>query len=210
MKLDSKYFDRIRVKPEQDRLRSQSTQTCQWPECGKPGTHRAPKGRGREGEYHLFCLDHVREYNKSYNYFSGMSDDEVFAYQKASMTGHRPTWSSGLHGWTGAGMHARAEARTRGFKRDFETVDPFNLFEGERQSASGEAATPHRPIRNAERKSFKALDLPEDSTAEEIKARYKALVKLHHPDSNGGDRANEERLREVIQAYNYLKQTGFC
>jgi len=210
MKLDSKYFDRIRVKPEQDRLQSQSAQTCQWPECNKPGTHRAPKGRGREGEYHLFCLDHVREYNKSYNYFSGMSDDEVFAYQKASMTGHRPTWSSGLHAWTGAGLHARTEARTRGFKRDFETVDPFGVFEGERQSASGDAAKPHRPIRNAERKSFKALDLPEDSTAEDIKARYKALVKLHHPDSNGGDRANEERLREVIQAYNYLKQTGFC
>ena len=65
-------------------------------------------------------------------------------------------------------------------------------------------------MRNAERKCFGALDLHEDTTPEEIKARFKALVKLHHPDSNGGDRGSEDRLREIIQAYNYLKQAGFC
>ncbi len=210
MKLDSKYFDCIRVKPDQDRLKSQHAAVCSWPGCDKPGMHRAPKGRGREGEYHLFCLDHVRDYNKSYNYFSGMSDDEVAAYQKASMTGHRPTWSSGINAWAATGFKSAAEGHMRGFKRDFETIDPFGFFKGaERHSAGGQAAPP-RPIRNAERKCFRALDLPEDSTQEEIKARFKALVKLHHPDSNGGDRGHEDRLREVIQAYNYLKQAGFC
>lgn len=209
MKLDSKYFDRIRMKPDQDRLRSQQVPVCGWPSCDKPGMHRAPKGRGREGEYHLFCLDHVREYNKSYNYFSGMSDDDVAAYQKASMTGHRPTWSSGINAWAATGFRSAAESHVRGYKRDFETVDHFGFFKSDPQQSQGDRAPP-RPIRNAERKSFNTLDLPIESTPEEIKARFKALVKLHHPDSNGGDRGHEDRLREVIQAYNYLKQAGFC
>ena len=59
--------------------------------------HRAPKGRDREGQYFNFCVDHVREYNKSYNYFTGMGDDDVRSYQKDSLTGHRPTWKMGVN-----------------------------------------------------------------------------------------------------------------
>ena len=65
-------------------------------------------------------------------------------------------------------------------------------------------------LRNAERKCLRTLDLDEDAKADEIKARFKALVKRHHPDINGGDKQSEDRLREVIQAYNHLKQAGFC
>ena len=60
-------------------------------------------------------------------------------------------------------------------------------------------------MRNAERKAFDTLGLEVDATAAEIKARFKELVKRHHPDANGGDRSTEDRLREIIQAYNYLK-----
>jgi curved DNA-binding protein CbpA len=211
MKLDSKYFDRIRVKPDQERANRQHMPACGWAGCDKPGCHRAPKGRGLEGEYHIFCLDHVRDYNKSYNYFSGMSDDDVATYQKASITGHRPTWSSGVNAWAATGFKSAAQSHFKGYKSDFEAVDHFGFFERARQNAGDdEERTPRRPIRNAERKSFQALDLQETSTPEEIKSRFKALVKLHHPDSNGGDRGSEDRLREIIQAYNYLKQAGFC
>lgn len=211
MKLDSKYFDCIRVKPDRDRLDRQHMPGCAWPGCDKAGGHRAPKGRGAEGEYHLFCIDHVRDYNKSYNYFAGMSDADVASYQKASITGHRPTWSSGVNAWASTGFKSGAETAMPGYKRDFGTHDPFGFFERARQSATeGEERAQRRPIRNAERKCFSAMDLHEDSTAEEIKARFKALVKRHHPDSNGGDRGSEDRLREIIQAYNYLKQAGFC
>jgi hypothetical protein len=210
MKLDSKYFDCIRVKPDRERLDRQMP-GCAWPGCAKAGSHRAPKGRGAEGEYHLFCIDHVRDYNKSYNYFSGMSDADVASYQKASITGHRPTWSSGVNAWAATGIRSSAEKAMPGYKSDFGTHDPFGFFERARQSAAeGEEKSQRRPIRNAERKCFRAMDLHEDSTGEEIKARFKALVKLHHPDSNGGDRGSEDRLREIIQAYNYLKQAGFC
>lgn len=206
MKLDSKYFDRIRVKPKRDRMQNQQVRLCEWEGCQNPGSHRAPKGRGREGEYFLFCLDHVRDYNKSYNYFNGMSDSEVSDYQKAAMTGHRPTWSSGINAWSARA--GRADAQRNQFNA--ETIDPFNLFPGSSSHTHTEHRRPDRPIRNAERKAFGTLDLPFESTAEDIKARFKLLVKRHHPDSNGGDRSCEDRLRDIIQAYNYLKKAGLC
>jgi len=77
MKLDSPLFDSIRVKPENDRRRTPQDENCEWPGCEGFSTHRAPKGRGKEGQYWRFCLDHVREYNHSYNFFAGMADDAV-------------------------------------------------------------------------------------------------------------------------------------
>jgi DnaJ-class molecular chaperone len=65
-------------------------------------------------------------------------------------------------------------------------------------------------VRNAERKALHALGLEDTASGPEIKARFKELVKRHHPDANGGDRGSEDKLREIIQAYNYLKSAGFC
>jgi curved DNA-binding protein CbpA len=208
MKLDSKYFDRIRIKPDAEKAEAVRAPTCDWPGCEDAGCHRAPKGRGREGEYFHYCLEHVRSYNKSYNYFAGMSDEDVARYQKASVTGHRPTWSSGVNAWAATGFRSAAQSHM-GFKADFTTSDPFDLFARGRGQPE-ENGTPRRVIRNAERKCLRTLDLDEDAKAPEIKARFKALVKLHHPDINGGDKQSEDRLREVIQAYNHLKQAGFC
>jgi hypothetical protein len=211
MKLDSKYFDSIRVKPDKDRQRAQQVQQCQWAGCNEPGLYPAPRGRGMEGAYFHFCLDHVRAYNKSYNYFSGMSDAEVASYQKSAMTGHRPTWSSGVNAWAETGMRSAAQSHMNGYQRDFKTEDPFDLFrETGHNTGPAENVKERRVIRNAERRSLRALDLNEDATPAEIKARFKLLVKRHHPDGNGGDRTSEDKLREVIQAYNYLKQAGFC
>ena len=89
---NSKYFDRIRVKK---RTKEPEGPRCQWRGCTRTGTHKAPKGRGHEGEYLVFCVEHVREYNKTYNYFDGMADDAVAKYQKDTVTGHRPTRTAG-------------------------------------------------------------------------------------------------------------------
>jgi hypothetical protein len=70
---------------------------CEHPACKAAGEFRAPKGRDREGQYWRFCLQHVREYNASYNYFAGMSDTAVAAFQKDSIIGHRPTWAMGVN-----------------------------------------------------------------------------------------------------------------
>src|SRR6266480_5559507 len=109
MKSDSPLIDRIRVKPDKDRSLRAQCPACEWPNCQEPATHRAPKGRLREREYWRFCLEHVREYNQSYNYFAGMSEDAVARYQKDAVTGHRPTWKMGLNGGLD-GFHANGSS----------------------------------------------------------------------------------------------------
>jgi hypothetical protein len=200
MKLDSPLFNRIRVKPEQDRQPRGHAPVCEWPGCACEATHRAPKGRLREREYWRFCLEHVREYNHSYNYFAGMSEDAVARYQKDAVTGHRPTWKMGFNGGVD-GFHPH------GSNDPFEVLREFGS--GTRPRAE-KPAPEARPVRNAERKAFDTLGLEIDAAAAEIKARFKELVKRHHPDANGGDRSCEERLVEIIQAYNYLKSAKFC
>jgi curved DNA-binding protein CbpA len=207
MKLDSPLFDSIRVKPDQDRRLRASCPCCDWPGCDAPATHRAPKGRNREREYWRFCLDHVREYNQSYNFFSGMSDAAVASYQKDALTGHRPTWKIGSLG----GGRAKKPMSGRFFHEHAEADDPFDLFRdfGTARGASHRDAE-RRAVRNVERKAFHTLGLEIDAEKAEIKARFKELVKRHHPDVNGGDRGSEDKLREIIAAYNYLKSTGHC
>jgi hypothetical protein len=209
MNSNSPLFDRIRVKPDRDRSRSAELPGCQWPDCAAPATHRAPKGRLRASEYWRFCLEHVREYNNSYNFFAGMSEDAIAKYQKDALTGHRPTWKIGSVG--SAGRDARrgpAGGRDNGWAAD----DPFSLFGESGRSSSGQSrvAPERRTVLNAQRRALDVLSLEADASRADIKARFKLLVKRHHPDANGGDRSSEDRLREIIQAYNYLKSAGYC
>jgi len=199
MKFDSPLFDKIRVKPSQDRRPKTGGPICAWHACKEPATHRAPKGRGQEKEYWHFCLTHVREYNQSYNFFAGMNDAAVMAYQKDALTGHRPTWKMGT-GKRFTRPHVSAFARDG---------DPFGLF-GEGLRAEQRARAETRPVRNAERKALDVLGLEVGATTTEVKMRFKELVKRHHPDANGGDRSSEDRLVEIIQSYNYLKSVGFA
>jgi hypothetical protein len=212
MKFDSPLFDRIRVKPGEDRRLAAERPCCEWPNCRQSATHRAPKGRNREREYWRFCLDHVRVYNQSYNFFAGMSDDAVARYQKDAVTGHLPTWKIGMIGGAGTGRSKAGAGRFRaeGVGPD----DPFDVlreFGGPRAGAAqSRAESERRTLRNAERNALHALGLEEGAERSGIKARFKVLVKRHHPDANGGDRTSEDKLREIIEAYNYLKKTGFC
>jgi len=208
MRTNSPLFDRIRVKPDQDRRLRRELPACQWPDCAEPATHRAPKGRLRANEYWRFCLQHVREYNNSYNFFAGMSEDAIAKYQKDAVTGHRPTWKMGsIGGQRGTARRMRGKSRAGDWGAD----DPFSLF-GEMGGRPGQArpASEGRKILNAQRRAFDVLGLEASAKRADIKSRFKMLVKRHHPDANGGDRGSEERLREIIAAYNYLKSTGFC
>jgi DnaJ domain len=207
MKLDSKFFDRLRVKPDQNRMLRESCPACEWQGCQEPGLYPAPKGRGREGQYHRFCLDHVREYNKSYNYFAGLPDEDVVKHQKDDTIGHRPTWSLGVNSY-GRNRGARNGARPGGFAHSFTTNDPFGLF-AERATVKPKDQL-QRPLKRLEKKCLRQLNLEDSATKADIKARFKELVKRLHPDHNKGDRTSEDKLREVIQAYNYLRQAGLA
>lgn len=208
MKLNSKYFDSIRVAPKRqaEEESAQKHPRCQWKGCGRPAPHRAPKGRGRDGEYFAFCVDHVREYNAAYNYFDGMSDAEVTDFQKDAMTGHRPTWKVGANSWA----HGTSEGVSKGGPGNagFRAHDPHGFFAERARQAREQPVENRRVLKPIEKKSLESLHLPESASKGEIKARFKELVKRHHPDSNGGDTRSEDTLREIIQAYNYLKKAG--
>lgn len=204
MKIESAFFDSIRVKPEEDRRYKPGLRPCSAMGCALEATHRAPMGRGREGEFIWFCLDHVRDYNASYNYFNGMSDEAVAAYQKDALTGHRPTWN--------IGVNAKSGSRASDMPPPDPAFDPAGAFDGFHWHARRER-TPDpetRAVRNAEKKALDTLGLDTGAKPAEIKARFKLLAKRNHPDANNGDRSGEDRLREIIQAYNFLKSAGLC
>ena len=169
MDLNSRLFDRIRIKPRRaaEAPAPTSTTRCEFPGCSNEGVFRAPKGRDREGEYFCFCMEHVREYNATYDYFRGMDDESLAKFRQAEVIGHRPTWKMGPRRPDGQPPAPR-----------------YNMLA---------------------LKALFVLDLDANATEAGIKARYKELVKRHHPDANGGDRSSEDKLREIIQAYNYLR-----
>src|SRR5262245_38307021 len=163
MKSDSPLFDRIRVKPDKDRRLRAHYPACEWPDCKAPATHRAPKGRLREREYWQFCLDHVRQYNHAYNFFAGMTADDIARYQKDAVIGHRPTWKMGMNGGRPA-----SHSRSSRWHAEFDHVeDPFDMFHdgaagaGTRREARRFES---RTVHNAERKALDALGLDTDAS----------------------------------------------
>jgi DnaJ domain len=198
MKLDSKYFDKIRVTPRGSKPEPKAEKLCEWEGCDKPARHKAPKGRGFEGQFWNYCTAHVQEYNKSYNYFAGMTDGDVSAAQKAAQLGDRPTWKLGER------AHAAAGSK-RGSAKDFR--DPLGLFGKDAKPAQVKLG---RNLRKNELQALQVLGLDENAKPEDAKLKYKQLVKRLHPDANNGSRANEDTLKSVIQAYDTLRASGFC
>ena len=198
MDLNSPLFDRVRIRPDEEALRARLAPRCQHPGCQEAGEFKAPLGRKREGEYVLMCLPHVQAYNKSYNYFEGMSDEAIQNFQKDALTGHRPTWTIGV-GAKGAGPAAPENAAAG---------NPFGAFNrAQRRKEAAEERAKARYGRLA-LKALSTLHLDETATPEIIRAKYKSWVKRLHPDANGGDRSREDKLREIINAYNTLKAAG--
>jgi hypothetical protein len=196
MNFNSRLFDRIRVKPEQKQASRPDLPPCAHPGCRLPGEFRAPMGRLREGEYFCFCLEHVREYNASYNYFNGMSAEAVARYQRDAVVGHRPTWAMGGNR-ADTGAKADRDNPSRG-------ADPLGMSRRTAQHYSCEEPRQGR-YGIAALQALGQLGLDDSADADAIRTRYKDLVKRLHPDANGGDRSNEGKLREIIRAYHYLR-----
>jgi hypothetical protein len=207
MKLESKYFDMIRASRKGERREEEEPATghaCAWRGCTQAAKFRAPKGRGHEGEFYVFCGEHVRRYNASYNYFDGMSDSEVERFVQSASYGHRPTWKVGANSWAHGTRQKRPPGEAANAKPS--GAQSFHAWRAKQTGTDKPAAGRH--LKPLERKAMNTLDLGAEATRTEIKARFKELVKRHHPDLNGGDRGTEDKLREIIQAYNYLKQAG--
>ena len=208
MKIDSKLFDRIRIHPRHAPEPHREVPDCAWEGCDQPGLYRAPKGHRFEGEFHHFCLEHVRHYNQVFNFFAGMDDKERERHlYKTAETDGRPSW--GLGSKPGAYNGPRMPKRD-GVTKGKRFSDPLHIW-ARYARANKRGPLPEREIKLGEpdRRAFETLGFKTGAKSDEIKRAYKALVKIHHPDANGGDKGSEDRLRSIIAAYAHLKQKGF-
>ena len=164
--------------------------TCDMPGCGAQGEYRAPKSRQNLHEYWWFCLEHVRAYNGSWDFYKGMSPGQIEAQLRADTAWQRPSWPLGRLGSASAW--------------DEELVrDPLHLLAAGRVKRG-----PIRPKQDMPpelREPLATLGLSWPTTLDAVKTRYKELAKRHHPDANGGDRAAEERLKIINLAYAALR-----
>jgi hypothetical protein len=170
---------------------------CDHPGCRLAAATRAPKSRDMLNEHYWFCTPHAAEYNRHWDFFSGMNEAQVRAYQAGSATGDRPTWAFEASRRSREAMAARSST-------DRAFADPFGLFAAARRRA--EQAAQERKIGKIERGALADLDLDASAQPQAIRARYIELVKRCHPDANGGDRSAEHKLQRVIRAYQALRK----
>jgi len=171
-------------------------QHCAEPGCDAPGEFRAPGVHGPDfdgpGEWRWLCLDHVRAFNSDYNYFQGMSAEEISAAQNPYGGWDRETRAFGATG-------ASAGPRWADF------VDPLDAI-GARFAARGTGERKDgRPLSEGDRRNLRVLGLDLDVDRRGLRTRYAELVRRYHPDHNGGDRGHEKALQAVIEAYTALK-----
>ncbi|MDP3415791.1 J domain-containing protein [Falsiroseomonas sp.] len=167
---------------------------CESPGCPEPGAFRAPRDRKSLNEYRWFCLEHVRAYNRAWDYYKGMSPGEIERHLREDTGWQRPTWPLGRLG--GANPFDPEVLR-----------DPLGVLGATPLHAQRRAKAPRPDEPPPELRA--ALDVlglvwPVDSLA--LRSRYKELAKRYHPDANGGDRQAEERLKDINRAYSLVRR----
>jgi hypothetical protein len=198
-------FVDIRVrppKPEEDAREEDvnalkpGERACDHAGCRAPAAIRAPKSRDAMSDHYWFCQPHAAEYNRTWDFFAGMSEGEIRARMADELvTGGRPTWS--FRG----GARNREAAANRGFFRD-----PFGIFGSGKPRGDNERDAHDRRLGKLEHAALADLDLDAAATGPAIRLRYTELVKRCHPDANGGDRSAEHKLQRVIRAYKTLRK----
>lgn len=231
-----------------------AVRVCAVPDCAAEGEYRAPRSRHELDQHIWLCLDHIREYNRSWDYFAGMSQADIEAHVRRDIVGWRPTWPLGSlsantpegarwqndpAGAARQGAEARAERHRRqsgprqsgprhsgprhsgpGWSPGQRPDDPFSRIRDDfglfgeatrqRQRDRAEAGAGFQRRSRAQEEEIQALDafgLSLPLSLATLKSRYKELVKQFHPDANGGDKAAEERLKLINQAYATLKNS---
>ncbi|MEO0907246.1 MAG: J domain-containing protein [Pseudomonadota bacterium] len=178
---------------------------CDWPGCTRPGEFRAPghrpSGFDGPGEWRWFCLDHVREFNAGYDWFEGMSAEEILSAQ------------SPASGWRTESPSFGPRAGVDGMPRWADFDDPLDAISaranGIKSRAQREAAMAMSGRwSKAEAEALEVMGLGSDTDKQRLRRRYSELVRRYHPDRNGGDRQFEGRLAKVVDAYNLLKKSA--
>ncbi len=160
---------------------------CDWDGCMEEGEFPAPKSPKALREYFYFCKVHVQEYNRGWNFFKGMSDTECEDYRHNDATWHRPTWRMG-------------EGPVRMDTEDMGLHDIHEIFQARKQEAARIKAPPH--LRDA----LETMGLSWPVTFAMVRDKRRELVKKHHPDQHQGDLAEEEKLKNILAAFDVLKK----
>lgn len=173
---------------------------CDWPGCDGGGQHRAPKSRNELKNYHWFCLVHVRQYNAGWNFYEGMTDAEVEADVRRDTVWRRPSWPLGAGNNGNGGKNGDFP-----FTAD-DLMGQLGGFGPEWDPDGGYGKRPDRNAKPGTRQAWAVavFALSGPVVAESVKARYKELVKRHHPDTNGGDKGGEEKIKEINEAYQII------
>ncbi len=174
-----------------------SARQCQHPGCTEAGQFRAPRSPDALDDYLWFCKDHVREYNLKWNFFSGQTETEAQQTMERDRVWGRATDAFGRREATDWSRHG--------------IDDPFQVL-GDKATQRRAEAAPRGPVHTrklpaTERRALEILDARDSWTRLEIRKQYKSLVKDLHPDLNGGNRADEERLQEVVWAWDQIKES---
>ncbi len=172
---------------------------CDFHGCPHPGQYRAPKSPERLDDWFWFCKDHVREYNLKWNFFQGTTDAEFQDFLAKDRVWGRATQPFGNRPDEGRAWARLGMEDAHGVLGDKATLNPGRV------PTSG--AT--RKLPATERKALEILDARDTWTRTEIRKQYKSLVKDLHPDMNGGDRKDEERLQEVVWAWDQIKESRY-
>ena len=164
---------------------------CDWNNCKELGEYKAPVERDNSKKFRMLCLKHVKEFNKNWNYFSGMNDNQIMNFLKSDMTWHKPTQSFSSSDnffkvlWNNT---LKDEFDNKKIKSDFNYMRQFKFD-------------------NKDIKAFEILGLSVGMKWIKIQKKFKTLVKKFHPDMNLGNKKYEEKLKLVTLAYTQLKNT---
>ena len=162
---------------------------CDWNNCSEEGLFKAPKERDNSKDYRLLCLNHVKEFNKNWNYFEGMDDDQIYKFMKSDITWHKPTLSFSSSEnffkilWNNA---LKDELNKNKFNGQFDHMSQFKFN--------------HNDVR-----AFSILGVSIGIEWKKIQEKFKKLVKKFHPDMNAGNKKYEDKLKIITLAYTQLK-----
>lgn len=179
-----------------------SHRACEWPGCDEAGEFRAPgakaSGFDGPGNFRWFCLEHIRAFNAGYDYFEGMSPEEIWAAQ------------SPIHGWEQETRAFRPTAGIDSAPRWADFSDPLDAI-SQRARRAKEAMRPMawpdgRMVSLDEKRALDTMGLGVDASRRELRVRYSDLLHRYHPDRNGGDRRHESKLQQVVEAYQMLRK----
>jgi curved DNA-binding protein CbpA len=179
-----------------------TTRACSHPGCPETGEFRAPPETRRGApdgppQWRWFCLDHIRAFNQGYNYFKGMSSEEIDQAQRPYAG-----WERETRAFSSSAASGTVPPRWGDFS------DPLDAIGARFKARMKEMAerADGKPLSGADRDALKTLDLAPDADRKALRTRYTELVRRFHPDHNGGDRRHEKALQDVIAAYTHLRK----